>query len=121
VYPQYKIWGYIPPQGIGVNSKIIPAHNHLITVFYKMGFLGLGLFLFINCYAFGCGLLYIKKCANKFLRSFLIGALGAFVYWHMTALGFDVIDSPPTSIFLWVIIGLIFAAIETDKRKRDAT
>ena len=31
------------------------------------------------------------------------------------ALFFDVIDSPPTSIFLWIIMGAIFAAIEVDK------
>jgi hypothetical protein len=32
------------------------------------------------------------------------------------ALFIDLIDSPPTSIFLWIIMGLIFASIEIDKQ-----
>ena len=33
------------------------------------------------------------------------------------ALFFDVIDSPPTTVILWIIIGLIFACIEVDKER----
>ncbi len=118
VYPQYDIWGYQPPRGIGADSKVVPVHNHLITIFYKMGFVGLGLFLFINGYAFWYGVTYIKKCRDELIRRFLIGALGAFVYWHTMALAFDVIDSPPTSIFLWIIMGMIFAGISLDEKNR---
>jgi len=54
IYPRYVIWRFVKPTSgkIGVDSKIIPTHNHLVSIFYKMGFFGLGLFLFINGYTF---------------------------------------------------------------------
>lgn len=119
VYPKYKVWGGVKPspKHIGPESGVIPTHNHLVSIFYKMGLLGLFLFLFINVYVFRYGILYIKKCNLDFTKHFLMGVLGAFVFWHTMALFFDVIDSPPTSIFLWVIIGLIFCVIEVDKKE----
>lgn len=98
-------------------ANILPLHNHIITIFYKTGILSLILFTFLNVYAFLFGLLYLKYCKSKFLKCFLIGALGGFIQWHGMALFFDMIDSPPTSIFLWIIIGLIFAAVNIDKRQ----
>lgn len=115
IYPKYKVWGIMEPLGIYDNSQITPAHNHLITIFYKMGFLGLGLFIFLNIYVFVYGLRYKNKCNFIFLKNLLVALLGAFVFWHSTALFFDVIDSPPTSIFLWVFIGLVFSVIALDK------
>jgi O-antigen ligase len=49
VYPAYSIWG-IPryPKGLYLDSKIIPVHNHVLTIFLKMGILGSVLFLAIN-------------------------------------------------------------------------
>ena len=101
---------------IGVNSQVTPTHNHLISIFYKMGFIGLSLFLFINFYAFLYGVRYFKKCKDEFIACFLLGTLGSFVFWHSMALFFDIIDSPPTSIFLWIFIGLIFTLVELDKK-----
>jgi hypothetical protein len=116
VYPVYDIWGTQQyPRGIYLDSGIVPVHNHIITVFFKMGILGLSLFLFLNIYVFFYAITYIYKCKSKFMNNLLIALLGAFVFWHSLALFFDVIDSPPTSIFLWIIMGLIFAVIETDK------
>lgn len=119
VYPAYSIWG-IPryPKGLYLDSKIIPVHNHILTIFLKMGILGLGLFLFINVYVFVYALSYLKKCNLGLTNSLLIALLGAFVFWHTLALFFDMIDSPPTSIFLWLIMGLIFKTVEIDKNKR---
>jgi len=121
VYPRYGVWKLVKPapRGIGLNSKIIPTHNHLVSIFYKMGLLGLGLFLFINGCIFMHGLRYIKKCSTDFTRCFLIGSLGSLVFWHTSALFFDVIDSPPTSIFLWIIIGLIFSIVKVDKESHE--
>jgi hypothetical protein len=104
-----------PPRGIGINSGIKPIHNHLLTIFCKMGILGIILFFFVNFYAFLYGLLYLKECKDAFLQSFLRGALSSFILWHILALFFDVIDSPPTSIFIWIILGLIFACVYVDK------
>jgi O-antigen ligase len=116
VYPVYDIWGtHQYPKGIYLNSKMVPMHNHLITIVFKMGVLGLGLFLFINIYVFMYALSYLNKCKLRLINNFLVALLGSFVFWHTFALFFDVIDSPPTSIFLWIIMGLIFAAIEIDK------
>lgn len=75
--------------------------------------------MFINGYIFIHGLRYVKKCKTDFSRCFLIGSLGAFVFWHTVALFFDIINSSPTSIFLWIIIGFIFNAIEVDKKNNE--
>ena len=57
-----------------------------------------------------------NNAKDGFLRCFLIGALGAFIFWHTEAFFFDAIDSPPTSIFLWIIMGMIFVVVEADKK-----
>jgi len=102
-------------RGIGVDSKLVPAHNELITIYYKMGGIGLILFIAINWLIFRCGLKCFRQCKNDFTRYFLIGSLGAFVFWHVMALFFDVIDSPSTSIFLWIISGVILVLVRKDK------
>jgi len=119
-YPSYKVWGSFAslPKRLDINSGVIPTHNHLVTIFYKMGFLGLFLFIFINVYTFIYGFKFIKKCRTDFARSFILGSLGALVFWHTVALFFDVINSPPTSIFLWIIVGMIFAVVNVDKRTK---
>lgn len=117
IYPKYRIWEkYQKPIGIGDDSNIVPVHNHLLTIFYKMGLLGLVLFLSINFYTYMHGFKYLTKSKSEFTKYFLAASLGVFVFWHTMALFFDVIDSPPTSIFLWIVIGLIFAVIEVDKK-----
>ena len=114
-YPIYEIWGTQQyPHGINLDSGMVPAHNHIVTVFFKMGIVGLALFMYINAYVVMYVLSYLRRCATIFIKSLLIALLGAFVFWHALALFFDVIDSPPTSIFLWIIMGMIFAAIKID-------
>lgn len=108
-----------PPVTFRANSGIKPVHNHIITVFYKMGIVGLGLFLFINIYSFLYGLAYLKRCNTAFCKYFLIGSLGSLVFWHAMAFFFDVIDSPPTNIFLWIILGLIFACVQADRKEES--
>lgn len=117
VYPVYTNYGHpaTPPKDFGVNSGVIPTHNHLISIFYKMGLLGLILFLLINSYVFLFAYNYLKFCKSIFLKNILIGSLGAFIFWHSLAFFFDIIDSPPTSIFLWILGGLIFGVVEADK------
>ena len=118
-YPTYDVEGYQKPRSAFTDSNIIPVHNYFLTIFYKLGFLGLALFLFINIYIFYYAIRYLKKCNSGFIKLVLIGALGALVFWHAMALFFDVIDSPPTSIFLWVFIGLIFSAVEIDRCQKS--
>ncbi|MFH0855115.1 MAG: O-antigen ligase family protein [Candidatus Omnitrophota bacterium] len=120
VYPEYLIWGgHAPaPERIGADSGVIPVHNYLITIFYKMGILGLALFLYINIFVLYSGIKYVNKCRSVFARYFLISTLGACIFWHTMAFFFDVIDSPPTSIFIWILMGMVIAVIETDKNGR---
>jgi len=107
------------PKRFDINSGVTPAHNHLVTVFFKMGLIGLALFIVMNVCVFRYGLMYIRQAKDRFLKYFLIGSLGAFVFWHTMALLFDVIDSPSTSLFLWIIMGLIFTVIEIDKNSLE--
>jgi hypothetical protein len=116
-YPRYDVWGYKKPCSPFVDSKLIPVHNYLITLFYKMGLFGLCLFLFFNIYVFYYALSCLKKCKTIFAGLVIKSALGVLFFWHIMALFFDVIDSPPTSILLWMLIGLVFAVVEIDKEK----
>jgi len=116
-YPAYKVWGnnVHKYQTVGVDSGIIPTHNHLISIFFKMGFLGLFLFLGFNVYSLIYGISYLNNMPEKFNKYFLAGSLGGLIIWHVMAFFFDIIDSPPTSIFLWIILGFIYSIIFLDK------
>lgn len=120
VNPDYMAWGIesIPlVKSLGVDSSIVPAHNHLLTIFIKMGFLGFFLFLFINIYIFVFAFRQIDQRISSLSQYLLLGFLGAFIFWHVLALFFNVIESPPTSIFLWVITGFMFACIKLMKER----
>lgn len=116
---KYIPWGKLPATitNIGPGSGILPAHNYILAITFKMGLLGLLLFLFINVKIFFYGLNYIKKCKSEFNRRFLIAGLTGLVYWHTMALFFDVIESPPTSIFLWILLGLVLCVVYIDKNE----
>ena len=103
-------------KAMGASSGILPPHNHLLAITYKMGLLGLGLFLFINLRVFFYGLGYIKKCKSEFNRRFLIASLAGLMYWHGMAFFFDVLESPPTGIFLWILLGCILGVVYVDRR-----
>jgi len=104
-----------PSGEIGPGSKITPAHNHVLAVTYKMGFLGLAIFIFMNLRIFLMGVMYFKKCKSLFNQRLLAASLGGLVYWHGMALFFDVLESPPTGIFLWILLGLIISIVHVDK------
>jgi len=113
----YLIWKKRLSQlkAIGANSGIVPPHNHLLAITYKLGFLGLIIFLFINARVFFYGLLYVKKCKNDYHRRFLIASLAGLIHWHGMAFFFDVLESPPTSIFLWILLGMILSVVYVDR------
>ncbi|MCP4150710.1 MAG: O-antigen ligase family protein [bacterium] len=120
-FPSYLIWGRKAPKikGPGTGSRIVPPHNHLLAVLYKMGILGLALFIFINLYIFLQGVKYLGKCKTEFNRRFLIAALAGLIYWHGIAFFFDVLESPPTSILLWIILGSIVSVVQVDKKNNE--
>ncbi len=99
----------------GANSGILPAHNHALAITHKMGIVGLLLFIYFNLRIFIYGLSYLPKCRSHLNRRFLIGSLAALVYWHGMALFFDVLESPPTSIFLWFILGAIVSVVHVER------
>ncbi len=94
-------------------------HNHILTIFFKMGFIGVFLFLYVNLRIFFYGFRYVKRCKSEFNKSFLIACLGSFVCWHTTAFFFDAIESPTTNIFLWIILGLILSVVYIDKKNEN--
>jgi len=114
VYPNIRVWSheYMNPIAVKnsfMNTGLRPVHNDLLTVFYKTGLAGLLLFLAITMYNFFYGLKALIKTTDKRTRILLTGALGGLICWHVLALLFDIIDSPPTNIFLWVLGGLVFS------------
>jgi len=108
-------------KAMGASSGVLPAHNHVLAITYKMGLLGLALFLFINFRVFFYGLFYIKKCKSGFNRRFLIASLAGLVYWHGMAFFFDVLESPPTGIFLWILLGAILGVVYVDRNLKEET
>lgn len=123
VYPIFKAFpasNYVPPTHVGANSNIMPAHNHLVTLFYKMGFSGLLLFLYINTYLFFKGLTHLRRCTSVLNLICLLGCLGGFVFWHVSALFYDIIDSPPTSVVLWILAGIMWGIIYSDKNSQES-
>jgi exopolysaccharide biosynthesis WecB/TagA/CpsF family protein len=115
-FPRYALWGRETPKakGIGPDSMIMPPHNHLLAIFYKMGIVGLVLFIIINLRVFLLGVGYIKKCRDPFNRRFLIFTIAGLLYWHGMAFFFDVMESPPTGIFLWILLGCIIGVIRVE-------
>ncbi|MCP5048496.1 MAG: hypothetical protein GY940_15105 [bacterium] len=114
----YMIWGKRLSWRVANQNadRIVPVHNHILAVAHKMGLVGLALFLFINGRIFFYGLGYLKKCRSEFNRRFLIACLAGLFYWHGMALFFDVLESPPTGIFLWILLGAVLAIVHTDKK-----
>jgi O-antigen ligase len=114
----YLIWGKRLSEitAKGGSNGIMPAHSHLLAITYKMGFIGLLLFLYINARIFFYGVFYTFKCKSEFNRRFLMGSLGALIYWHGMASFFDILESPPTGIFLWILLGSILAIVHFDKQ-----
>ena len=108
-------------KAMGADTGILPPHNHLLAITYKMGVFGLVLFLFINFRVFFYGLGYIKKCKSEFNRRFLIASLAGLVYWHGMAFFFDVLESPPTGIFLWILLGCILGVVYVDRNLKEET
>lgn len=108
-------------KAMGASTGILPAHNHVLAITYKMGLVGLALFLFINFRVFFYGLGYIKKCKPGFNRRFLIASLAGLVYWHGMAFFFDVLESPPTGIFLWILLGAILGVVYVDQNLKEET
>ena len=127
VYPDYRLaqnqeMTQINKENFALYSRVLSPHNHFITVFMKMGFVGLVLFILINAYAFIFGFSSIKKCNNLFVKQYMIAVLGSLFSWHVLALFFDVIDSPMTNIFLWIFLGMIFAIgkhIDSNQLNKD--
>jgi O-antigen ligase len=108
-------------KAMGANTGILPVHNHVLAITYKMGLVGLALFLFINFRVFFYGLFYIKRCKSGFNRRFLIASLAGLVYWHGMAFFFDVLESPPTGIFLWILLGCILGLVYVDQDLKEET
>lgn len=115
IYDPSAIGRTSPVRGFAENSGITPPHNEFMTIFYKMGFLGLALFLWINGFVFVQGVKALERSGHASRRVYLAGALGSLVAWHAMAQSFDVIDSPPTNIFLWVLLGFVLVLVYGQK------
>jgi O-antigen ligase len=100
---------------LDVDSGIIPAHNEIVTLFYKLGLLGLGLFLFFNMYVFFMGFRALQTIGLGSLKIIILTTLGCFLWWHIMALTSDMIDSPNMNIFLWVFLGILLNLINREK------
>lgn len=115
VYPQYKYplgSEMTNIQGYEVDSQIIPTHNEFLTILLKMGLIGVGLFVFLTISVVVSALVFIVRCRDPWRRALMVGVVGAMIFWHCTALFFDIIDSPPTSFLIWVLIGIAWRIMD---------
>jgi len=111
---------YVPKiTGFGVDSNIITPHNGYITVFYKMGLIGIVFFLAINLHFFLKGLKFLKRNTEPFKKHLMLTILACFVFWHIMSSFFVVLESPHMAIFLWITIGLGLSLIYIDDREKS--
>jgi hypothetical protein len=91
-------------------------------VTYKTGIFGLLLFLYVNIRVFFIGIFHLRRCRSDFLRRMLTACLAGLVYWHGIAFFFDILESPPTGIFLWILLGIIISIVHSDQsREHEST
>lgn len=102
-------------KGVGPGSGIIPPHNVQIVLFYKMGFVGQGLYLIINIYFFITCLKFYKKCSDQFKKNFMLAIMASQIHFNVGALFFEAIEIPQVGIFLWILMGLGIAMIQLGK------
>ncbi|MBF0478522.1 MAG: O-antigen ligase family protein [Candidatus Omnitrophica bacterium] len=113
VYPKYhyndgSLMAAI--KGYGLNSGVIPSHNFILAVFYKMGFIGLLLFMGIWIYVFYYSQVLLKVYQVRSLEfSIVIGVFLSLVWWFFMGLFSDMIESPTVSVILWFLVGLLFS------------
>lgn len=105
-------------RGVGPGSGIIPPHNGQITLFYKMGIIGQGIFLIINIYFFIICLNFYKGCSALFQRQFMLAIMASQIHFNVGAFFFEAIEIPQVGIFLWVIMGLGVALMQLGKRTK---
>jgi len=111
---------YLPKTtGFGVDSHLAFPHNGYITVFYKMGLVGIVFFLAINLYFFLEGLKFLKRSTDPFKKHLMLTILACFVFWHIMSSFFVVLESPHMAIFLWITIGLGLSLIYIDNREKS--
>jgi len=114
---EYIVWGETlgKVKTVSFESGIIPPHNYLLTVFSKIGAIGLLFLLIFIVNIFKAGLVAFKETASEFKKRVLAGLLASLLYWNVMALFFDVFDSPVTNIYLWVILGALVGLSYLDK------
>jgi O-antigen ligase len=104
-----------------VSTGILPPHNHLLAVTYKTGGVGLALFLCIQGFVFFWGLYYWPRCRHDVNRRLLGAALAGLLLWHGMAFFFDMLESPATSIYLWLLLGLVLAVVRDETVSQGAS
>ena len=104
-------------KGVGVDSGIIPPHNGQIALFYKMGFIGQGIFLLINLYFFICCFKFYQICNDQFKKRFMLAIMASQIHFNVGALFFEAIEIPQLGIFLWTIMGLGAALMQLGKEE----
>jgi len=110
---------YLPKAtGVGVDSNIIPPHNGYITLFYKMGLVGVLSFVAVNLYFFIKCLNFYKGSRDPFKKHLMLAFLASFIFWHIMSCFFVVLECPHMGIFLWIIIGLGLSLICVDNKEK---
>ncbi|MBF0483606.1 MAG: O-antigen ligase family protein [Candidatus Omnitrophica bacterium] len=114
VYPQYHYSdGSLMTEikGFGLNSRIIPSHNFLITVFFKMGIIGLFLVLMFFGFIFNKAWDFIKqqKVIGDIRFAMVLSLSLCLLWWVLIGLFSDMIESPINAAFLWLLSGMFFS------------
>lgn len=104
--------------GFGVESRITFPHNGYVTIFYKMGIVGIVSFLVINLHFFLKGLKFLKRRTDPFKKHLMLTILACFIFWNIMSCFFVVLECPHMGIFLWIIIGLGASLIRVDNKEK---
>ncbi len=93
-------------KGAGASSGIVPPHNGYVALFFKMGILGLGVFVLINAVFFFSCMRYYMRCDDEFRKKFLLAVMASQIHICVGAFFFEAIEIPQVGIFLWILMGL---------------
>lgn len=85
----------------------VPTDNYYFKVALEMGWVGLGLWVWLQVLAIGYGYRVYRATADPELRAVALGLLSVLFCLVIGALSNDIIAQKPISEFYWISLGLL--------------
>lgn len=122
---EHPLWGtgfkeffylFNPSSG---TSEVANPHNSYLWLTIKMGFIGLGVFLWIILLFFKEGIEFFKKTTDKLAKAYMLGIMSSYLCFLVFTFFGGIFGTGYLRIFIWIIPGLGMALVKLEKKKRD--